>query len=338
MSNGNIIGLDNTPTIAGASGLWEFETLYEARLADKWPFVSAGYIFVGAVAPGALFDQVWRISESTDTALLTYQQTVANIAGRQGGVFGSTIKGYFLFHPGLRLNTYSFGSDSYSFGPEGSGWPPPSPGASTVRTEGGSFQSSTFGYACNGANQSSNPFYATASKWSFATEARTEIGVVPSGSVRSAAGTDTLTDGYVAGGSGAGGYTTDTIRKLPFSTETWSTIVTTLTSARGTGSARTATQSTAAYWLKNDTDLDKFTFSTEAISVVVTASRASPFGGIFRYSSPTRASWASSASGTTITVSFFDFATEDMSSTTIPLTTAGLFSANIQGGGLFPQA
>ena len=336
MTRGGLIGVPNVPSIFGASGLWQIPEHFKARELDEWPFVSAGYIFVNTSFAGGTSRQVWRISESTDTSLLTFNPTVQTTSPQQGGVFSSTTKGYFLFFPNRRLDAYSFGSDSYSIGPEGSGWPPPSPGQSTQRNEAGSFQSSTFGYGCNGANSGSNPFYSTASKWSLATEARTEIAFVPGGAVRNAAGTDTTTDGYVAGGVGQT-ITLDAIRKLAFSTETWSTLATTLTSARGTGESRTATQSTAAYWNKNDTDLDKFTFSTEAISVVVTASRAAALPGRFRYSSPTRASWASSANGTTISVSFFDFATEDMSGTTIPLTTAGIFSASIQGGGLFPQ-
>jgi len=35
--NGGIIGVDNTPTTSTASGVWDLQDQYNARVGDIWP-------------------------------------------------------------------------------------------------------------------------------------------------------------------------------------------------------------------------------------------------------------------------------------------------------------
>jgi len=53
--NGRILGPDNTPTTAVASGVWGLDELYEARLGNIWPIpsVQVEYVIVGGGGGGA---------------------------------------------------------------------------------------------------------------------------------------------------------------------------------------------------------------------------------------------------------------------------------------------
>lgn len=309
MSNGNIIGPDNTPTIAGASGLWEPDDLYEARLLADWPFVVGGYSIHVSQVTGQR-RQAWRISETTDTVTLDSLGPAVGTnvdEGVQGGVFSSDSTGY-LIRLGQIMDTMSFATSTVTIGANGSGFP----AGTTQRYFAGTCQSLTDGYAFGGRAAG---IFNDSYRWEFSTGARSDLGFVGL-AINLNAGTNSATKAYSLGGQSAFPQTVsrDDILSMPFATETWATLAAVISSAGNTGTNRTATSATDAYVQYTRSGptsfFDRFTFSTEAIS---TLTPLSPFLGSwsdFIYSSPTRAAIRTAWDRFTTTVRFVDFSTE----------------------------
>lgn len=322
---GNLIGVANDPTISAATGLWSLPQHFKARGSDDWPFVIAGYVLQAATYGGTATRQISRISESDDTATLRIQVGTWPTSV-QGGVFSSEIKGYYITSGGI-LNALSFASETIATGASGSGFP------DTNRGQAASAQSTTDGYAFGGRAIS---LFATSFKWAFSTDARTATGNLP-GTTYNVTGSMTATDAYAFGGSTSGSTDLDAIRKMPFSTETWSTIGATLSVASQTGSNQTAKSSNSAYLQFDRTSLgewhfNRFDFSAETITTLTPITPSLNFS--IGYSSPVRAGIVSVGFSST-TVRFLDFATEDY------IVSTSVFSGFTSGfpisGGLFSQ-
>lgn len=300
MTRGGLIGVPNAPSVFGASGLWQIPEHFKARELGDWPYVAGGYS-LGQSAFAPIGREVWRISDTADTATITARGPFFTISfTTQGACFNSAFDGYMI-RASEFMDTMSFASDTFTIGAAGSGFP------NVERYNAGSCQSLVDGYAFGGR---AGGIFGDSYKWEFSTGVRTLVGSLPI-TTHGNGGSNSATNGYSFGGTGTGSVQRNQILALSFSAGTWSTLAATISDAGPIGNNRLAASTTDVYLQYErfpNFFRDKFDFATESI----TSQTVLATWGAGIYSSPSRAGLRTSVTLTSTTLAFFDFLTESI--------------------------
>jgi hypothetical protein len=102
MSNGGIMGIKNTPSLSGTSGVWSLFQQYSAKKNNTWTLGTFSQILDEFGTPGLIgqfFDGDWRATISTGnigTLPLSSSTTYTSISyGTRGDNYGLLAIGYF---------------------------------------------------------------------------------------------------------------------------------------------------------------------------------------------------------------------------------------------------